>query len=947
MKKIKVFEAFAGYGSQHMALKRLQEEYPDKVEFESVGISEIEKNAITAYNAVHGETKNFGDISQIDWKDVPDFDLFTYSFPCFPAGTKIIGRNGPQNIETFSPGDEVWTHECRWKKIYRTTCRRYTGEKYIIDCMGMGSIVTTDEHPFYVLDTETNSAEPIWVKAKDLCVDKHKLLGPTLYDRVILPDFYREYIYHNKCGKHTYNGHTYHIFDIEHIIHEKTDMNVYNLSVEEDESYTAEGVYVHNCTDISNAGLQAGLSEGSGTRSSLLWECRKAIELKKPKYLLMENVKALAGKKFAEDFGKWRTFLEKLGYRNYWSVLNAKNFGIPQNRERVFMVSILNDVQGFNFPEPFPLKLRLKDVLERSVPEKYYLKQEQVDKIINTYNKPEKHEFEQKNISTNLFDEKPKKPIVDISGPEVIQVGNILDDEEGKFSNPQRGRVYSPEGIAPCQHTCGGGQLEPKIMVPYNLSEDGNAPTITTMYERLGTENLTPGGYGKAMGIMEVIPLNTDIDGNAPTIKANYGKAGVTNIVTDNVEGGERHYNQPGVMEVIPLNTDDEGNSRTIAAHYHKAGGSDFRSIEQGNLAPHTGVMEVISEPTPLNTDKEGNCLAITAHYHKAAGSDFAPRSAGCPLPHTGVIEVEGVSVHPLSRAKEFEGDLNGIKEEVSPCLRATDWKYPHCVWEKDTDKVINVGYVGYDDHSGVHQQDLIQHEEGICRTIPAGTHGSTPHLLKTVVSEEITDDVTFLRGAGGYGDPAEQDIASAVTANCYQENNFIKEQKIMSYSRDSKGKVVDRHLKDIANTVTTYTGGGTSMDQYVTEIDRGGVEYKGEFVKEGDAVDLSRTTPTFGVHVMDGVSPTVRAERADANAVCVKCDRGEKRVRYRIRKLTEREVFRLMDVSDADIDKIRDAGISKTAQYKLAGNSIVVSCLYHIFKKMFIETGGKRRPLF
>lgn len=777
MKKIKVFEAFAGYGSQHMALKRLQEDFPEKVEFESVGISEIEKNAITAYNAVHGETKNYGDISQIDWKDVPDFDLFTYSFPC---------------------------------------------------------------------------------------------------------------------------------------------------------------------TDISNAGLQAGLSEGSGTRSSLLWECRKAIELKKPKYLLMENVKALAGKKFAEDFAKWRTFLERLGYRNYWAVLNAKNYGIPQNRERVFMVSILNDTQGFSFPDPFPLKHRLKDVLERNVPEKYYLKQEQVDKIIDTYNKPEP-----KNISTNLFEKIPKKPVVDINGPEVIQVGNILDDEEGKFSNPQRGRVYSPEGIAPCQHTCGGGQLEPKIMVPYNLSEDGNAPTITTMYERLGTENLTPGGYGKAMGIMEVIPLNTDNEGNAPTIKANYGKAGVTNIVTDNVEGGERHYNQPGVMEVIPLNTDEEGNSRTIAAHYHKAGGSDFRSIEQGNLAPHTGVMEVISEPTPLNTDKEGNCLAITAHYHKAAGSDFAPRSAGCPLPHTGVIEVEGVSVHPLSRAKEFDGDPNGIKDEVSPCLRATDWKCPHCVWEKDTDKVINVGYIGYDDHSGVHQQDLIQHEEGICRTIPAGTHGSTPHLLKTVVSEEVTDDVTFLRGAGGYGDPAEQDIASAVTANCYQENNFIKEQKIMSYSRDSKGKIVDRHLKDIANTVTTFTGSGASTDQYVTEIDRGGVEYKGEFVKEGDAVDLSRTTPTFGVHVMDGVSPTVRAERADANAVCVKCDRGEKRVRYRIRKLTEREVFRLMDVSDTDIDKIRDAGISKTAQYKLAGNSIVVSCLYHIFKKMFIETGGKRKPLF
>lgn len=207
--KIRVFEAFAGYGSQSMALRRLG------IDFEVVGISEIDKYAIQAYMAVHGDTANYGDISKIDWSSVPDFDFLTYSFPC---------------------------------------------------------------------------------------------------------------------------------------------------------------------TDISTAGQQKGLAEGSGTRSSLLWECRKAIEAKRPKYLLMENVKNLVSKKFTPYLKEWIIFLEGQGYSNYTKVLNAKDFGVPQNRERVFMVSILGEV-SFHFPKPFTLEKRLKDVLEKDVDESFYLS----EKIVKTF----------------------------------------------------------------------------------------------------------------------------------------------------------------------------------------------------------------------------------------------------------------------------------------------------------------------------------------------------------------------------------------------------------------------------------------------------------------------------------------------------------------------------------------------------------------------------------
>lgn len=137
--------------------------------------------------------------------------------------------------------------------------------------------------------------------------------------------------------------------------------------------------YSFPCTDISSAGQQKGLSEGSGTRSSLLWECRKAIEIKRPKFLLMENVKALVSKVFIPYFKEWERYLASLGYSNFAKVLNATDYGVPQNRERIFMVSILDEQAGFHFPEPLPLERSLADVLETDVPEKYYLSQKMVD----------------------------------------------------------------------------------------------------------------------------------------------------------------------------------------------------------------------------------------------------------------------------------------------------------------------------------------------------------------------------------------------------------------------------------------------------------------------------------------------------------------------------------------------------------------------------------------
>ena len=129
------------------------------------------------------------------------------------------------------------------------------------------------------------------------------------------------------------------------------------------------------------------MSKGSGTRSGLLWEVERILtEIRDgggelPQILFMENVPQVHGKKNIDDFEKWLEFLESLGYTNYWQDLNAKNYGVAQNRNRCFMFSFLGNY-SYNFPEPIQLKKKLKDYLEDNVDEKYYINNEKADKLI-------------------------------------------------------------------------------------------------------------------------------------------------------------------------------------------------------------------------------------------------------------------------------------------------------------------------------------------------------------------------------------------------------------------------------------------------------------------------------------------------------------------------------------------------------------------------------------
>lgn len=294
--------------------------------------------------------------------------------------------------------------------------------------------------------------------------------------------------------------------------------------------------YGFPCQDISLAGKQKGLfnNDGTQTRSGLFFEALRIIEATKPKIAIAENVKNLTGKKFKEQFELVLKSLEEAGYSNYWKVLNAKDYGIPQNRERVFIISIRKDIdKGYEFPEPFPLQLRLKDMLDDEVDEKYYLSDEQIltagyfgnavnpnlkdvydrkKAIINKQvsytisTKPDRRigdcnyvtddrnemtaeEFLKKKFGEGqkiLVREATKKgyaeAIDNTMGAETIkQVGQLYPNS----GNPQSGRIYSADGISPTMDTCSGGNRMPKVLIEGTVIDDTQGFDGTRYYDNV------------------------------------------------------------------------------------------------------------------------------------------------------------------------------------------------------------------------------------------------------------------------------------------------------------------------------------------------------------------------------------------------------------------------------------------------------------------------------
>lgn len=214
--------------------------------------------------------------------------------------------------------------------------------------------------------------------------------------------------------------------------------------------------YGFPCQPFSVAGSTQGFEDSKG-RGNLFFDALHVIKHYKPKVAIAENVKNLASKKFATEFAVILQSLQSAGYTNYWKILNAKNFGVAQNRERVFIVSVRKDVDtgAFRFPAPYNLHNRLYNYLDTEVPTKFYLTKTQVAQIKNSKFKQEYSRIQDKHgVCRTLTVSDYKRPIC-------IQVGQMYNEN----TNPQAGRIYATQGISPTLDSMQGGNRMPKILL--------------------------------------------------------------------------------------------------------------------------------------------------------------------------------------------------------------------------------------------------------------------------------------------------------------------------------------------------------------------------------------------------------------------------------------------------------------------------------------------------
>lgn len=345
-------------------------------------------------------------------------------------------------------------------------------------------------------------------------------------------------------GKHTITKRTPIPKLKQYYIADKLSKNLGDISKVDRLPYANIVTYSFPCTDVSVAGKGEGMANKceacghswpidfsnatdtlicpecgaiveSSTRSGLLGQVQRLLakayqENELPNMLLMENVKNLTGQKYIGQFETWVRWLDSIGYDTYWKVLNAKHFGIPQNRERVFAISIRKDVntKGFTFPEQITLTTRLKDILEKNVDEKYYLPDERIEKILNSTFMQEKKRIQMTDVCDTLLARDWKDPkCVPVEEPQVKQLMNIMPTKTR--DNPNQGRVYDVNGIAPTLTKMDGGNREPMVLDEIKV-----------------VGNYMPSNHDASRVV--------DIDGIAPTVKENHGT--VTAIVEPVVE---------------------------------------------------------------------------------------------------------------------------------------------------------------------------------------------------------------------------------------------------------------------------------------------------------------------------------------------------------------------------------------------------------------------------
>lgn len=648
----------------------------------------------------------------------------------------------------------------------------------------------------------------------------------------------------------------------QYYIADKLTKNLGDISKVERLPYADFVTYSYPCTDLSVAGKGEGMVNKcdkcgctwainfedpktnnicpdcgnidiKSTRSGLLGQVQRLLTVSYeegtlPRYLLLENVKNLVGKKFKPQFDAWINWLDLIGYNTYYKVLNGKHYGIPQNRERIFAISIRKDVdtKGYIFPETIPLTTRLKDVLERDVDEKYYLPDDRIEKILNSTFMQEKKRIQTTDVCDTLLARDYKDPkCVPVEDLEPIRIGGLYDSEEGRH---QAGAIWDKDAISPTLDTMQGGNRQPFIVTeePFIVASRGRNPenpsdrtTGTPTEQRLEpnfsgcTNTLTSVGKDnwackpQVINVGNIYPSNGqngnvyDVDGISPTINAGTGVKG----------NGIGSNNAPKVI-VAESQTD-----KNLWTETQKK-----MITEDGNIKRYIN-SDVVDE---FNV---GDCADISFPngYNKA----------------------------------------NRVFEGYSPAINGTTTQSSFIVKEP----------IVYDDYNS-----RISADQDAINTLTCNCGASAERNGVKIIEPVIVEDFYQSRDPRVYTETAPTIRSERVGLKAADGE--------IEYPCSTRGKQVASAIR-----ASIYKQGARNLEENVVN----GLGYEGVIEQE------------------------------------------EPKIRWRIRKLTDKECWRLMNFTDEDNDRA-SSFVSASALYKQAGNSIIVACLIAIMSSLFIEDGHK-----
>ena len=633
----------------------------------------------------------------------------------------------------------------------------------------------------------------------------------------------------------------------QYYIADKLSNNLGDISKVDRLPYADMVTYSFPCTDLSVAGKGEGMVNKcscgyswpidfsddneslicpscgakvqSSTRSGLLGQVQRLLAVSKkentlPKYLLLENVKNLVGKKFKPQFDAWIRWLDSIGYNTYYQVLNSKHYGITQNRERIFAVSIRKDIDDgkFKFPEQIPLTTRLKDILEKNVDEKYYLSSDKVESILANFI------ARQNEVS-----------------------GINLKDQATTF-----------DGLTDVAHTLMARDYK-------GFGNQSMTGVIEPNIETVG--NYTPSGHEAS----RVVDAN-DI---APTVKENHGT--VTAIVEPSIIKVGQVSNEDSQSGMV---YDTNGLSPTICAGCH--------GYAIGNILVNDEPFIVASRGR--NPDNPSD---------RTTGSTTEQR---------------------------LEANMNGTTNTITTVAKDNYVMEPQVLRAERTDygKKIRKQYEAGEVYEKIsNMREMMPRTDGISNTIT--TIQKDNYVMEPIIYDDYNSRIT-----------QDQNAITTLTTNCGASavRNGVKIiEPVVCEQRTDEGL---RFFKDnVVGTLRTIDACG---DKRVIEPDDMNPVRIGNIYGEQFGTGYAGN-----VWSQESVSPTIMTAQGGNRQPLVVDN-----VKWRIRKLTPKECWRLMGFSDKDCDRASKY-VSDSALYKQAGNSIVTSCLVAIFYSLLFKDSSTK----